>query len=222
VKATEIDLEDFVWSGRRAWVGPVLPAQPEAGDVWLDVCELVPMLLLPREPPEDPSEYAPGALERLTPFVAWLSLRPVARWQLAAFMSLAGRALDPERLLAGDEAAPVTSIRPAETARYAGWFWKGLGGRRDWEAARDALTREELAALWGPLRREWDGVGSDGIHSVVTPETVDVDPDEAYDEGDPDGIIHDESEAPDDVGFRTHINTQIGLSPSGGAGVNRD
>jgi hypothetical protein len=231
--ATEIDLEDFVWSGRRAWVGPVLPVEPEAGEIWLDVCELVPMLLLPREAPADPSEYAPGVLERLTPFVAWLSLRPVARWQLAGFLSQArlaprevqvpprARALDRERLLDGDEAAPVTAILPGETALYASYFWKGLGGRGDWEAARAALTREELAALWGPLRREWDSAAvTEGIFSVVTPDTVDVDPDDAYDEdpdlADPDRIVFGELEAPADTGFRTHVNTQIGLRAGSG------
>lgn len=229
--ATEIDLDDFVWSGRRAWVGPVLPDAPEAGDVWLDVCELTPMLLLPREPPADPSEYAPGVLERLTPFVAWLSLRPVARWQLGAFLADARlaprrvqvapavRVLDPRRLLAGDEAVPVTRILPGEAGLYATWFWKGLGGPEDWQAARAALTSEELAALWGPLRREWNGSVTEGIYSVVTPETADVDPHDAYDDdpelSDPDRILYGELEAPDDVGLRTHVNTQVGLRGGG-------
>lgn len=232
VMLTEIRLDDVVWSGRRAWVGPVLPAQPEAGEIWLDVCELVPMLLLPREPPDDPSEYAPGVLERLTPFVSWLSMRPVERWQVAGLLSVARiaprevqitspvRPLDRERLLAGDETEPATRALPGEATLYATYFWKGLASREDWEAARAALVPEELAALWGPLRREWNGAVTEDIYSVVTPETIDVDPEEAYEEDPelraPDRILYGEFEGPADVGFRTGINTQIGLRTGGG------
>jgi hypothetical protein len=220
-----------VWSGRRAWVGSVQPDAPAAGDVWLDVCELTPMLLLPREPPADPSQYAPGVLERLGPFVAWMSLRPVARWQLGGFLNTARfaphavqieppvPAFDRRRLLAGEEDEPATRVLPGEAILYASWFWKGLSGRDDWEAAGAALTPEELAALWGPLRREWAGSITEGIYSVVTPETVDVDPDDAYDEdpelSDPDRIVYGELETPDDVGLRTHVNTQVGLRAGG-------
>ncbi len=209
----------------------MLPQAPEAGDVWLDVCELTPMLLLPRAAPENPSDYAPGVLERLGPFVAWLSLRPVARWQLGGFLARARfaprnvqitppvRAFDPERLLAGEETDPVTAILPGEAILYASWFWKGLGGRDDWEAAGAALSAEELAALWGPLRREWAGSVTEGLYSVVTPDTVDVDPDDAYDEDpeltDPDRIVYGELETPADVGLRTHVNTQAGLRGGG-------
>jgi hypothetical protein len=229
--ATDIDLEGVAWSGRRAWVGPVLPDAPAAGDVWLDVCELTPMLLLPRQPPEDPSEYAPGVLERLTPFVAWLSLRPVGRWQVAAFMAEARfaprrvqiappvRVLDPERLLAGDEAGPVTRILPDEAGLYASWFGKGLSSREAWQAAQAALTSEELVALWGPLRREWAGSVVEGVSSIVTPETADLDIRDAYDEdlgfSGPQRIFYGEFEAPADVGLRTHVNTQVGLRGGG-------
>ena len=228
---TEIDLEAFVWSGRRAWIGTVLPDAAQGGDIWLDVCELTPALLVPRRPPDDPSEYAPGVLERLTPFVAWLSLRPVARWQLAAFLSLARvgprnvqitppvRPLDPERLLAGAETEPATRLLPGEAGMYASWFGKGLAAREDWEHARAVLGAEELAALWGPLRREWNGSVVEGVYSVVTPDTVDADIRDLYDEDpdleDPERIFYGELEAPDDVGMRTHVNTQVGLRAGG-------
>jgi hypothetical protein len=229
---TGIDLDDFVWSGRRAWIGPVLPHDAEAGDVWLDVCELMPMLLLPREPPDDPSEYAPGVLERLTPFVAWMGMRPVMRWQLGGMLALARvaprrvqvtppvRVLDRQRLLGGDETGAVTRMLPGEAGLHASWFWKGLATREDWQAARAALSPEELAALWGQPRREWNGTVTEGIYSVVTPDTVDVEPEDAYDAdpdlSDPDRILYGEFEAPSDVTFRTHVNTQVGLQ-SGGA-----
>ena len=45
VRATETS------DGRRAWVGPVLPAAPHPGDLWLDVAELMPMLYVMRRLP---------------------------------------------------------------------------------------------------------------------------------------------------------------------------
>lgn len=224
---TQVDLEDYVWSGHRAWIGATLPEAPAAGDLWLDVCELVPMILLPRQIEGDPSEYAPGVLERLTPFVSWLSLRPVAKWQFGAFLELARlarhrvqiepalRTLDPERILAGSELEPVTGVTPDEAALYATWLGKGKADLDDWRAAAACLRPEELGALWGPLRREWAGAVDDGLYVVVTPETLDVDPDEAL-EADPelqrpDRLVYGELEAPEDVGFRTSVSTQLGL-----------
>lgn len=225
---TEVDLEGSPWSGRRAWVGSVLPPRPRAGDIWLDTCELTPMLLLPRKLDADPSEYAPGVLERLTPFVAWLALRPVATWQFVAFLDLARTVsrqvqipprvepLDAERILAGrDDDAPVTSVMPEEARLYATWFGKGMPDREDWQAATAALSPEELAALWGSVGREWNGAVTEGVYAVVTPETIEIDPREVLDEDPPlhsaDRILYGELETPSDVTFRTHVSTQVGL-----------
>lgn len=224
---TEVDLEDFVWSGRRAWIGAMLPEAPAAGDLWFDVCEVVPMILLPRQIEGDPSEYAPGVLERLTPFVSWLSLRPVAKWQFGAFLELARlarrpvqveppfRVFDPERILAGNELEPLTRVTAGEAALYATWLGKGKADLESWRTAAAFLRPEELAALWGPRRREWAGDVDEGLHVVVTPETFDVDPDELLEDDPelqaPSRLVYGELEAPEDVGFRTSVSTQLGL-----------
>jgi hypothetical protein len=228
---TVVDRDGGAWSGRRAWVGWQLPQQPRAGDIWLDTCELMPMLLLPRTLEFDASEYAPGVLERMTPFVSWLALRPVAAWQFASFLRLARieprrvqitppiRPLDAERILACGEGAPVTSLLPGEVSLYAGWFGKGIARHEDWQAASGALSQAELDALWGPPHREWAGAVDEGLYAVVSPDTVTADihavlgDDEHLDK--PDRLIFGELETPSDVAFRTAVSTQVGLLGAG-------
>ena len=226
---TRIDLSDSPWRDLRAHLGPVLPADAEAGDVWFDPYEVVPMILLPR-PPLDPEEdVAPELLERLTPFVSWMALRPVAVWQYRTFLRMAPIAkrktqidspfplLDAERILQGGDTAPATRLTCSEATFYANWLGKSSAGLQDWEAAAAFLPGDAMHALWGPLRREWAGYSGfdESLCLVATPENFRLDP---QDEADSDEVpprelrmLYGEWAKPKGVGFRTEVSTQIGL-----------
>src|SRR3954467_4906463 len=73
---TVIDVEGSAWSGRRAWLGPALPDDRRAGDIWFDALEIMPMILLPNLEDEE------DAIQQSEPdLLSWMALRPVANWQ---------------------------------------------------------------------------------------------------------------------------------------------
>jgi hypothetical protein len=219
---TVVDVDDLVWSGRRATIAPTLPEHASAGDLWLDLRELVPMLLLGRDLPDDLPEHLKG---QLPPFVGWIALRPVARWQFAGMLEVAPIAarvvqiepplatLDRARLLRGPEDQPVRGALADEALLYASWFGKSLADSELWQAANAQLTREELAALWGPLGREWGDSVDEGVRAVISRETADEEPSERYEEDPDDGSFFGDWGVPEDAGFRTAVNAQLGLRP---------
>ena len=84
---SRIELPGSPWPGLRVHIGGALPAEVDAGDVWFDVYELAPMILLPRPPPDE--DVPPEVRARIGRFVAWMALRPVTIWQFRAFLELA-------------------------------------------------------------------------------------------------------------------------------------
>jgi hypothetical protein len=180
-----------------AWLGATPPADAEPFALWLDVVELMPMLLVPRV----------EAGDRL----GWLAARPVERWQYGAFLELAdirfkGRELfDRSRLLAGPETGPVTRVLRDEADLYAHWFGKTLPDRVVWQLVAEALPDEPLQRRWD-LRTEWGEEAEEGAYSLVTPDNVELDPLE----GD-DVPTLDAWQAPDGVSFRTLVHDQLGL-----------
>jgi hypothetical protein len=229
----EIDIENSVWKGFRASVGPHLPQPAKAGDIWFDTCELMPLILLPPEPLSPDDEYSPEALARMSPFRGWMALRPVANWQYAAFLNLARfgprevqlapgfRMLDPARILQGDETNPTTNLTESEAEMYAHWFGKSVCGQGEWQAASRLLTPEQMETLWNGLRREWGGTFQEGVTVVVTPTNIDLDLMEEWDseaEREPaDNIFYGEWDMPPEVGFRTRVLYSTGLLSSAGA-----
>jgi hypothetical protein len=190
------------WEGRRAWVGTTVPPLARGGDLWLDVTEMMPMLVVRRAEVDEN--------------VFWMAMRPVERWQLAGFLNVAKPAVrlryggrwvfDRDRLLGGDERAPVTNIMREEAWVYAGWFGKGLFDRVGWQLAAEVEPPEQIAALWGPVR-EWDGEVYEGAYSDVAPATVDDVPIEDDDYP----WIYGEGAASEQLGFRTEVHLQLGL-----------
>lgn len=178
--------------GRRAWVGPTLPPEPQPGDLWLDTVEVMPMVNAPE--------------------LGWLALRPVTRWQFGGFLATAKikgggklgdfRAFDRRRLLDGPEAGPVTRVLQEEVSLYAQWFGKLVPDRTDWQVAAESL---DPAALWGGVPREWGGEEWDGVYSVTDLDTLQLE-DEP-----PEELIFRAWEAPADVGFRTLVDLRHGL-----------
>ncbi len=190
------------WEGRRAWVGTTVPPLARRGDLWLDATEVTPHVLITRIENDEP--------------IVWMATRPVERWQFGAFLDVArpearlryGRhwVFDRERLLGGDELAPVTNVMREEAWLYAGWFGKWLFTRVGWQLAAEIFPPERIAALWGPVR-EWDNEVYEGAFSDVAPNTVDDVPIEDDDYP----WIYDEGAASTAVGFRTEVHLQHGL-----------
>ena len=200
------------WSGRRARFGLKPPDRGEAGDLWFDPLEVVPMVLLPS------ADDGPGAALR-----SWLAIRPVANWQVSTFVELAPVSprrqqikaplalLDRARLLTGRDTDPAMSATPAEAAMYAHWFGKSLGGLEDWRAAYAHLSAEQVEALWGRNREELGGEFEEGVSIVVRPDTVTLDYSAAYDLGTHSEVFVGEFEARPGAAFRTRILVQLGL-----------
>ncbi len=227
---TEAPASGGAWAGRRVYLSLTLPTDRQAGDLWFDPLELVTMLLLPAEGPTPGERYAPEALARMQPFVAWMALRPVANWQYSGFLRLAKLAprsvqltppflsLDIKRILHGTPTDPVSNLTCPEAELYASWFGKGVCGQSEWQAAARLLSPDDWKGLWGPLHREWAGRFAEGVYVVVTPETFDKDWDELEaDESSRSGeerMFFDEWEAPPGVGFRTRVLAQFGLLQS--------
>jgi len=218
------------WAGHTAHVGPRVPTA-SGGDLWLDTCEVSLMVLVPRSPAEL-ATLSPAHLARLTPFVSWLALRPVGRWQFGAFVDVAPREpveqqytppfmpLDPARFTTSDrdENASITGVTCDEAGLYLHWFGKQMAAQDDWQAAARTLPK----ALWGEPPREWVGQSyfDEQLMVAVSPATVDRDPRDAIDDDDDaTRMLYDEWDAPDDVTFRSVVSLQVGLrlEPSGTA-----
>jgi hypothetical protein len=171
-----------IWHGRRLWTGTRLPEAARAGDVWLDTCQLSPMLLVPRGAARDEDEDQD--------VYAWIDTRPVHRWQYATFLALAAfaprpvqldpplRLLDPSRLLRGSPMEAVTELTPDEARLCANWFGKAVCGLFAWQLANALLPQPEMSALWEMPAREWAGGYQDGLQLAVSATTIDRDPDE--------------------------------------------
>jgi hypothetical protein len=231
-----IDVPGSPWNGLRAHLAPLPPTEAEAGDVWFDPCEIAAMILLPRVPLDADDVIAPDAAARVTPWVSWMALRPVAGWQYRSFLRAAPITpretqveppfafLDAQRILHGGESEPVTRLTCGEAALYAAWFGKSLARLEDWQAAAAFLPGNAMHALWGPLPREWAGACSfdESLRIAATRENYRLDPrDEADSDVEPVGalrLLFDEWAQHDGLGFRCHVSTQTGVLS--GAGPN--
>jgi hypothetical protein len=182
--------------GQRTWIGPTTPPDAQPHDLWLDVVEMMPMLLVPREDP---------------PYLAgWIATRPVERWQFAAFLNVASihadyagptTLFDRARILDGPEASPVTRVLRDEADLYAHWFGKTLATSTLWELVAEAPRVGDLG-----LGTEWGEEADEGAYRLVSPDNVHLDPLD----GD-DVPVLSAWEAPAGVTFRTRVHPQLGL-----------
>ncbi|MDB4994886.1 MAG: hypothetical protein JWM74_2318 [Myxococcaceae bacterium] len=206
--------------GRAVHVGPQLPP-PEVGSYWFDTCDLSTSILV--QSWIDPTaSYAPGVLERATAHKEWFALDPVTRWQLAAFLDAAPlerahpTALDRNRLIAGPEHEPVTTLMCEEAWLYLYWFGKYFPDDGLWYSARAGLGIEP----WHTPACEWAGFSSrtSGYVTFVTPATAYRDPD--------DDVDHDDEEVTEgtilhDVTFRSAVRLDNGGLKTDGADTSR-
>jgi hypothetical protein len=199
--------------GRRLWIGPDLPIDAAAGDIWFDVVEVMPMILLPSEP-LGWREEAPLITYR--PLKSWLACRPVADWQYAGYKVLTGEPPEDPR-----NDAWRAGVTRAEASRYARYVGKTLSSNSEWQAAAEFVSTATLDDLWADQSGEWSDERSDyddDLAFIVRRGTFYVDLDDALD-------AHDLENAPDPrgwtvfprderlpgIGFRTSVNMQFGL-----------
>ncbi|HTL37826.1 MAG TPA: hypothetical protein VL326_32065 [Kofleriaceae bacterium] len=198
------------WFGKHVPVSAVPPATAAAGDLWFDICELALMVCTGRD---------------------WLATRPMARWQMHGFLEAAPRvprevqvkppyrALDPARLLQGDELGRCTMLTAGEATLYAWWFGKSLPHLFDWQAAAEALPGTAMRELWLTSNKEWTSTKLDTDEAArifVTPSTIDWDPDEVLDSElelpeTKRAMIRGELTRERDIGARTSVLLQTGL-----------
>jgi hypothetical protein len=209
--AREIAASD-AWFGRQIAIA-TRPPQANAGDLWFDICELALMV------------HAGSA---------WLATRPTARWQMRGFLDASARAarevqvappyhaLDPARIVPGDERRRCTQLTEGEALLYAWWFRKVLPHLFDWRSAVTSLPATVMRELWYPSSKEWTATKlncDEGARVFVTPSTIDWDPDEVVESelALPEarrGMIRGELTRDPEIGFRTSVLLQIGLLES--------
>lgn len=219
------------WADRRIWVGAIPPRTAQAGDIWFDIYEVMPMILVPRDP-EDIAGIPPAMLLSMTPYHSWMATRPVAQWQFQTFLALSTKApqicqiAPPFQLLSAQriihnraDQAIVTNVTRDEALLYSMWFHKGLPSRESWRLALNTLANEDMKTLWDHSTKEWvmDRLPSDeGARLAVTPESITIvldeeDDDDVYTTASEKGILYGEWGFSPDIGFRTSVHMQLGL-----------
>jgi hypothetical protein len=222
------------------FVGPCPPVAAKAGDHWLDSCEVSLMILLPPYiEPDELEAMTEEAVRRMAAQLTWFSLRPVARWQFAAFLDVAAIArkegrrstLDAAAILgeaaaAGEEEVedveedqPVTQLSTSAASHYLDWFGKTFAGDQDFVAAEEHYG----LSPWSGVPREWVGESAFNSDSCVAISalTFRTDPRETEDEHDPERrMLFAPTEAHPDITFRSalrmvHGLTEGELSPKG-------
>jgi hypothetical protein len=227
-KNMRTDLENCIWAGRNAWIGSELPPHAQAGDIWMDMVEMMPMILIPF-PESELVDWSEELLAKMGTNYAWFALRPVSNWQFKAFLALSVKAtcetqvlppfpvVNQQRII--DDTmldSDVVNVLRSEAWIYALWFNKYLGG--EWEYAYRYLTAEEINSCWGKTRKEWmDYYIDETTSAICTPETVLFDIDEGLESEDPEmvalakSMICNEWKFFADVTFRTAIPVHVGL-----------
>src|SRR5580700_1586537 len=197
--------------GRPSFAGPLPPSDPQLGQVWFDLFEVCPMILVPNK--RDPAL-------RLS---YWVTLHPVYVWQFRVFLNLvrfeSGRTEFPvpsdlmakERFAACRSIDYVTGVYQDEAVAYAAWFGKSLCGRMTLSFARALGGNQLLDSVLPPGMRLWDGAevsSSEFLRIAVGQNTLDKLPweeEELRDEDEhvppDDQMLFEEWEKRQDTGF---------------------
>jgi hypothetical protein len=192
----------------RVFVGPRPPPNARIGALWFDVVDLTTSELVPYvRDPEGASRSEMIASARET---SWFALRPVARYQFAAFLDIApierarATALAPARILAGPELEPVTSLMCDEAMLYLSWVDKSFATELTWEVAAVYFATPP----WSTPNREWTGSSgkTSGMVEITSPELLPLQRDDDHDPELEDRWMFSDSEIKDDVTFRSCVD----------------
>ncbi len=227
-----VGLPGNYWHGRRAWLGPQLPDERAAGDLWFDTVQIMPMLLVARA--EDPGRGGlyPEIAARMTPFNGWIALRPAANWQFRAYMQMAGidgasrpdgwmfTPFDRTRIALGQETAPAGGMTCTEARGYALWFGMGLSDQDIWQDAMATVPPAEIDTLWGSSQIEWGDAIQEDAYVALTRDILDWDLITVHSEStEYDGIyFFGDGEFHESAACRTAVSTQLGVHGGPGRG----
>jgi hypothetical protein len=212
------------WGQRKCFSGPYPPPNPELNDIWFDVVELTPMLLIPKR--DDPS------IGR----ACWIAMHPVYQWQFNGFLKCVevGRKLiefpsapdylSTERFKKRDTTKIVTNIYHDEALAYVHWFGKFLTGHFELMNANHFLNENEFSQVLPPGMLLWDEgefPASEFVRSAFGRDTIHKELKARYDEfllretGEneslPNRTVFEEWERREDIGFSTCVLLELGL-----------
>jgi hypothetical protein len=212
------------WNQHKCYSGLYPPSNPNLNDVWFDMVELSPMILMPKR--DDSS------LDQ----ACWLAMHPVYQWQFQGFLGCvkvrgkqiefpsASDYLSAERFKDIDTTKFVTDVYHDEALAYAHWFGKVLCGRFDLRDAKNFLNDDEFSLILPLGMQLWDGAefpASEFVRIAVGNDTMYKDGKALYDEyllrenGEnnilPNRVLYEEWERRDDIGFSTCVRLQLGL-----------
>ena len=138
-----------IWSGTTCHIGLSPMPDPVPGDLWLDVKQLTPKVLVPdsRGNPDVPA--------------LWIAIQPIFRWQYRAFLNLVKYRIATRYFLEADdllhhrknivevdETLLLSDIYFEESAVYAGWFRYRIASDSDLVAARNYLSDDQFNSIF--------------------------------------------------------------------------
>jgi hypothetical protein len=219
---------ELYWDQRKCISGLYPPSNPEPNDVWFDVVELTPMILIPRENDEDDDQ----SLDRLF----WIAMHPVYQWQFNGFLGCAkmGRKLiqvpstpdylSAERFDGVDPMKFVTDVYQDEALAYVHWFGKYLCDHFELTDARRFLNDNEFSLILPRGMRLWEEMefpASEFVRRAFGADTLNTDHKDQYNEfllresGEneslPNRVLYEEWERRKDIGFCTCVLLELGL-----------
>ncbi|MBO0800422.1 MAG: hypothetical protein J2P31_16510 [Blastocatellia bacterium] len=217
-------LGELDWDQRKCYAGKYPPPKPNLGEVWFDVVELTPMLLIP------------GIDEPSVDHACWIAMHPVYRWQFKGFLSCMklGRVITqvpsaPDYLSAvrfeGEgKSEYITDVYHDEALAYAYWFGKFITDQFELSYARHYLDDDEFSMVLPPKMRLWDETefpASEFVRTAFGSDTLNKEEEDQYAEfllrksGEnknlPDRTVYEEWERRGDIGFSTSVPLQIGM-----------
>jgi hypothetical protein len=177
------ELEWGTFKKRRCFIGTNLPLDAHSGDLWFDIVELAPMILVPAQ-----DKVLPDMRE-------WVSIRPVFTWQFQTFLKLTNWHLlkkdfvnvtdlmDTNRSIYTNEMEYITDVYHEEAVAYAHWFGKQLVGQITLEKTKEFVTLEQFIEVLPDNFCLWDGseyACSEFVRIAVGHNTLDKDPDDEF------------------------------------------
>lgn len=201
-------------------MGAFPPGHAEPGSLWFDPADTTVMLLVPR-PANEFASWPAAVRTRMTPLVGWVSLTPMAGWQVAGWARASGATVT-----INDDLAAATGLSGQDALSCSRFFGKSLAGRVAW-AAIFHLGATAASQLWpvdgGPELMGYVGEGQVLVldrRSAVRPDDDD-DEDDRDDENDdtddagstaPEPGRYEDTEDLTGVAFRLAVSSQRGLN----------
>lgn len=216
-----LSFQESIWEDCRCFIGSNKPSSAQVGDLWFDIVELVPMILVS------------SAGSDIHPMNVWVSIRPVYTWQFRTFAKLIEWQLIRKDFLKVDDLFNldrwnhrpplefIGDIYHEEAAAYAHWFGKQLSGQFILEIAKETIKKEQFSSILPENRYLWDEAEyslSEFVRIAISQANINKDPDDEFElreEGQnssiPDRILYEEWERISNIGCLTIIPQNLPL-----------